>query len=107
MSFAPGVALESAQVETIAATGVEDHVGRSRIDDLRYRQTLMLRAPSVVQASPRCNHFCRITRVFGAPFLRLQQVDVSAPRDVEGVLAWADHSPLVARQRQLTAAYGA
>lgn len=42
MRIAPGIALESAEVETIAAAGIENHVAGSRGDGFRDGQTLML-----------------------------------------------------------------
>ena len=45
--------------------------------------------------------------MLGPPFLGLQQVDISAPSDVEGMFARADHSTHVAHQAQMAAAHGA
>ncbi len=43
-----GSALESTEVETIAAAGIENHVAGSRVDGFRDRQTLMLGNPPVM-----------------------------------------------------------
>ncbi len=60
-----------------------------------------------MQTPPRCDGVCRIARLFGSPFLRLKQVDISAAGDVEGMVARADHSPFVAHQAQVAAAHRA
>ena len=48
MGLESGFALESTEVEAIAAAGIENNVVRSRVDGFRDRQTLMLRKPPVM-----------------------------------------------------------
>ena len=48
MGIARGFALESAEIETIAAAGIENHVVASRGDGFRNRQTLMPGEPPVM-----------------------------------------------------------
>jgi hypothetical protein len=48
MGLEPGFALESAEVETIAAAGIENHIVGSRGDGFRDRNALLLRKPPVM-----------------------------------------------------------
>jgi len=48
-----------------------------------------------------------VARILGSPFLRLEQVDVSATRDVEGMSTRTEQPPLLAHQRHVAAADGA
>ena len=45
--------------------------------------------------------------MLGSAFLRLEQVDVTAPGDVEGMSASADHSAIIAQQGEMAIADGA
>src|SRR4029078_5786754 len=49
---------------------------------------------------------CRVARLLRSPLLRMQQVDVSAARDVERMSARTNQSPLLADQCHMTVADG-
>ncbi len=48
MGLTSGSALQSTEVETVAAAGIENHVAGSGVDGFRDRQTLMLGKPPVM-----------------------------------------------------------
>ena len=98
-------ALDGAEVEAVAAAGIQNHVvgsGRHGLRDRRDAGVPSRPCHAIAGAPPRRRS---IARMFGAPLLRLQQVDVAAARDIEGVSARADHPPLFAQQWQMTAAH--
>ena len=55
------------------------------------------------QTPPRVDRDRRIPRSGGPPVLGLQQVHVSAARDIERVRAGTDEAAVAARERQVTA----
>ncbi len=89
---------EFTQVESIAATGVENGVGRRGRDRLRNGVEQRRGDPAIVQAPARGHGSHRIARVFGTAVLRLQQVDVTAARDVEGMPARARQAAPIAER---------
>ena len=107
MGIESGFALEGAEVETVAGAGIENHVVGSRGDGLRDGQTQTFGHPQVMQTPPRGNGFWCIAWTLGSPFLRLKQVDISAPSDVEGMSARTEHPPFLAYKPQMAVAYGA
>ena len=61
-----------------------------------------------IEKSPPRGHSLRgIARSLRPPLLRLQQIDVAAPRDVERVSARTDEAALLALERQMAIANGA
>src|SRR5258708_5590161 len=54
---------------------------------------------AIVQSPPGFDGGGGIARLIRSPVLRLEQVDVSTARDVKGVSARTEHSPLLARER--------
>ena len=107
MGLEAGFPLESAEVETIPAAGVENYVPGRCGDGVPDRESLLLCKTPVMETPPRCDSFRGIARPFGSPLLRLKQVDVPAPSDVEGMPAGADHRPFGAHQAEPAASYWA
>src|SRR5712691_7895114 len=60
-----------------------------------------------MQPAPRCDGSYAVTRSLGPALLRLEQIDVSAARNVERMPARTEPPALLARERQLAAADGA
>ena len=59
---------------------------------------------AIMQSPPPGDGSDRIARLLGSPVLGLEQVDVPAARDVEGMAAWAQQPPVRARQYHVAAA---
>ena len=83
MRIETSLASEAAEVETVAAAGVENRVARRRRRDLRDRLQQRLSRAAIVQSPPPRDGSRRVARLLGSPLLRLEQVDVSATRHVE------------------------
>src|SRR6202011_3956781 len=62
---------------------------------------------AIVQSPPCSDGSRRVARLLGSTFLRLEQVDVSAARDVEGMSTRTEQPPLLAHQRRVAATDGA
>src|ERR1700682_6273176 len=60
-----------------------------------------------MQPPAGCHGRRGIAWALGSPVLRVQQVDVTAARDIEGMSARTDQPPLLARERQVAVAYRA
>jgi hypothetical protein len=61
----------------------------------------------LVECGARFNCCLRITRRHRPAILRLQEVDVAATGEVEGVARWAEEHAIVTREWQSAAAYAA
>ena len=96
-----------AEVETVAAAGIENDVAGRCGHDLRDGAQQRLGHAAIVQSPPRRDGSRRVARLLGSPLLRLEQVDVSAARDVERMSARTEQSPLLAHQRHVAIADGA
>ena len=108
MRIEAGLASEAAEVETVAAAGIENDVARAtRPSSPRSRRSSGSVTPRSCNRRRAATAAARVARLLGSPILRLEQVDVSAARDVERMSARTNHSPLLARQRQVAAADGA
>lgn len=60
-----------------------------------------------MQSPARRDGCIRVAWLFRSPVLRLQQIDVAATGDVDGVSARAENPPFLADQRQPAAAHRA
>ena len=107
MRIETNLAREAAEVESVAAAGIEDNIARARGHHLGDRQQQRLRYAAIVQSPPRCDGVYRIARMLRSTLLRLEQVDIPAARDVERMPLRTHDSPFFARQRQMAAPYGA
>ena len=107
MGVASGLALQQAEVETVAASGVENNVAGSC--GQRFGDGAIQRRgdATVMQAAAGGDGIHGIAWMFRAPLLWLQQIDVPAACDVEGMAARTRHPPRVAYQFELAAAHGA
>src|SRR5438552_16653213 len=96
-----GIASEVAEVETVAAAGIDNDValscGQHPGDTVEQR----LGHAAIMQSPPRRQRCHRVAGLFGTPLLGLQQVDVSATRDIERMSARTEHAPLRTLQRQM------
>src|ERR1700692_3025790 len=101
MRVEAGLGSQAAKVESIAAAGIEHDVARRCSDGLRDGVQQWRCHAAVVQSPPPCYGGHRVARVPGSALLRLKQVDVSAPRNVERMSTWTYQSPLLPRQRQV------
>ena len=79
-----------AQVESVAAAGIENNVAGDAAMDLGDRLEQWHGDAQIVQPPPRRNGRNRIAWLIRSPILRLEQIDVSAARDIEGMPALAD-----------------
>src|SRR5713101_6559756 len=107
MRIEAGLASEGAEVETVTAAGIENDVPRACDDHLRDGVQQRLGRAAIVQSPPRCYGSRSVARALRSPLLRLEQVDVSATRDVERMSARTEQSPLSAPQRHVAIADGA
>ncbi len=102
----------TAEVESVAAAGIQDDIARRCGQHLRDRLEQRFGHAAIVQSPPgRRGSRCVAWR-FGSPLLRLEQIDVSAARDVERMAAWTQQPPLLfsahlARQGHVAVADGA
>jgi hypothetical protein len=99
-------ALKTAEIETIAAAGIENRVVDSRSQYLPDSAKQGSSHSPIMQTPSRCNSLRRIARMLGPPLLRLQQIDISAAGDVERMPASANHSPILARKADTAPAHG-
>jgi len=74
---------ESAEVETIAASGIEHDVARTCGQHFGDPAQQRLRNAAIVQSASRRHGVRGIAWVLGSPILWLEQVDVPAAGDIE------------------------
>ncbi len=100
-------AREGAEVEPVATAGIENNVAgawsREIGDGIEQRD----RHAEIVQSPAPRDGSRGVTRVLRPPFLRLEQVDVSAPRNVERMSSRTNQPPPLAQQRHVAIADGA
>src|ERR1051326_9466078 len=101
MRLTSGPAGDAAKIETVAASRIEYNVAGARGQYFLNAAQQRLGHPAIVQSPPRFDGRHRIARLFGSPFLRLQQVDVPAPRHVERMPVRTDHATFHAPQRHV------
>ena len=82
----PRLARKVCEVETVAASGIENDVARRCRKRAFNGEKQRLGDAAIVQPAPRGDGSHRVSRLPRAPLLRLQQVDVAATRDVERML---------------------
>jgi hypothetical protein len=102
-----GLSGESAEIEAFTAAGIENYVARQWCGYLVDRVEKRAGQTAIVQSPPRRYSSRGIARLFRSPLLRLEQVDVSATRDVERMSTRTEQSPFLARQRHVAMADGA
>jgi hypothetical protein len=102
-----GLASERAQVETLAAAGIENDVARRCGHDLRDRAQQRPGRAAIVQSPPRCQGGGCVARLFRPPIPRLEQVNISATRNVERMAARTEQPSLLAHKRRAAIADGA
>lgn len=96
----PFVGFEVAEVVALAASGIEQRAcERLRERDDRVEDRLCESA--IEEPPPRRDRIGGIARHTRTPVLRLQQIEVAAARDVEGVPALADRAACVERERRV------
>jgi hypothetical protein len=101
-----GLAGERTKVETIAAAGIQDHIALRWGDHLFDRPKQGFGDTSIVQPSPRGNGRSRVAGLLRSPILRLEQIDVSASGDIEGMPAFTKQPPQATYQGQAAIANG-
>jgi len=114
----PGPAAEGTEVVTVAAAGVEDRLlsmpsplgeggakRRVRGDHRPNRIEQRLGVTAIEKPPPRRHRLGRVAGISRAALLRLQQIDIAAARDVEGVTTRTDDAPLLARKREVATAH--
>src|SRR4051794_25105724 len=107
MRIEPGLTSERAEVETTTAARVENDVARARGDQFG-DAVQQRRGHAAIVQSPACGHGgYGVAWIAGSPLLRLEQVDVTATRDVERVSARADEPPVLPLHRRMAVADGA
>ena len=97
---------ERAEIETIAAACIENHVFSRRRDHLRNSAQQRRGDPEIVQTPPPGDRVGSIARLLRTAILRLKEIDVSAARDVERVTARADQPLSILREDQVAFANG-
>jgi hypothetical protein len=98
---------EAAEVESVAATRIENHVAGLRAHDLGDLAEQRLGYAAIVQSPARRHGSHGITWMLRSPLLRLKEVDVAATGNVERMTPRTTHAPLYPLQGQLAVAYGA
>jgi len=107
MRIETNLARKAAEVETVAAPGIQNNVALARANYLRDPAQQRPRYATIVQSPPRCHGIRGIARILGSPILGLQQVDIPAACDVKRMAAGANYSLLFACQGKVAAPYGA
>ena len=107
MGIAARLEGKGAEVKTVTAARIKNGVGRRCIDDRSDSAQQWLGEAAVVQSPPGCDGSRRVARLRGSPLLRLEQVDVSAARDVKRMFARTEPPPFFSNQRHVAAADGA
>jgi hypothetical protein len=95
------------EVEAVATAGIEDNVALRRGHDIRDGMKQGLGHAEIVQSPSSLDGSLSVARLLGSPILRLEQVDVSATRDVERMSARTNDTPLLAQQRLVAVSDGA
>ena len=102
-----GLASEGAKVKAITASGVEHDVLGTRLQNVRDGAREGLSDSAVVQSASRSYCARGVARLLRAAVLWLEQIDVAALGDVEGMGAGTEQPTLFARQREPAIADGA
>jgi Trk K+ transport system NAD-binding subunit len=92
---------------SIAATGIEHRCTRGERQRANDRVDQRLRVPRIEKPSPRGDRILRVARRVGPAILRLQQIDVAAPRNIEDVSPRALGAALIDLERGVTLSHGA
>ena len=100
MRLESGSPCEVAEIKPATATSVKNDVLGCNIGDLGNRVQKRRRHAKIVQTLPADKSSRGVAWMLGPPLLRLQQVDVSASGDVEGMASLAEQPPAFAMQRQ-------
>jgi hypothetical protein len=100
-------ACKAAEVESVTAARIENDIARRCGNDLGDRVEQRLGHTTIMESPPCCRGSLGVAWILGSPLLWLEQVDVSATRDVKGMPPWTKQSPLLARKGHVAAAYGA
>jgi hypothetical protein len=95
---------ESAEVKPVPAAGIQDDVAWRCGHHVSYRAEERSGHAAIVQSPPSEDGCGRVARLLGSALLRLEQIDVSAPRDVKRMPARTKEPPPFARQWQMAAA---
>jgi hypothetical protein len=98
---------EAAEIETVAAPCIENHIASRRVNRIGDPAQQRLRHAAIVQSPPRRYGRKRVSRVLGSAILRLQEINVSASCDVEGVSLRTEHALSFAPQLPMAAPHGA
>src|ERR1035438_2654835 len=104
MRLESSLASEASEIETVAAAGIQSNVARTSGHKLRNSAQQRLRHTAIVQPAPRPDGCRGVAGLLGTPILRLEQIDVSTPPDIERMAACADEPPLLTHQRHATVA---
>src|ERR1017187_10370563 len=99
MRLESSLASEASEIETVAATGIQNNVARTSGHELRNSAQQRLRHTAIVQPAPRPDGCRGVAGLLGTPILRLEQINVPAPRDIKGMAARTDEPPLLTHQR--------
>jgi hypothetical protein len=93
MALAAALSRERSEIKAVTATGVQNYV--TRRGSCQFGDAIEKRPSdsAIMQAPPCRDGRRRVTRLPGPAVLRLQQVDVTAARDVEGMSARAHQPP--------------
>jgi hypothetical protein len=83
MGVAARLLSEAAKIEAIAATGIENDIARTYGCHLGDGAHQGLGHALIVQPAPGCHGSDSVTWMLRSPLLRLEEVDVTAPSDVE------------------------
>gem|GEM_PF-641251 len=102
----PLLRIERAEVIALAAAGIENRTVE-RLHEIDDGVEQRPRESAIEKPPPRRDRLRRIARHPRAPILRLQQIEVTAARDVEGMSALADRAALLDDERRVAIADGA
>jgi hypothetical protein len=94
-----GLARQGAEIETVPTAGIENGVSRRCAQDPGDGVEQRPGHAEIVQSPPPRDGSRCVAGLLRSPVLRLEQVDVSATRDVERMPARTDQAPVLARQR--------
>ena len=104
---AAGPSSEGAEVETVAAAGIENDIVRRCGQHLRDCIEQRPGYAAIVQSAPSCDSSRCIAGLTRPAVLRLEQIDVSAAGDIERMPTRTDHAPIGALEWRAAAADGA
>ena len=106
MRIETGGAGEAAEIEAVAASGIQNYIAPGSGQHLRNSLQQGLGDAKIVQSTAGAYCCLAVAGLPGSTILGLQQIDVSAARDVERMAARADHPPVFAHETQLTVVNG-